>query len=61
MDFVYVLVKDGGEWEDIVIYLTEKDAIEASLKRPSTRIELFKKKDNGYIPTYKYFINGIIV
>lgn len=48
MDFVYVLMRQGAEWEDMVIYLTEKEAMEASLKYTSARIELFRKSDNKF-------------
>ena len=56
---LYVLVRQGAEWEDMVIYLTEKDAMEASLKYTSARVELFKKTDNGFVPSYKYIMNGV--
>jgi hypothetical protein len=61
MDCIYVLVDDQFEWEDIVIYTTMEEAIEASLKYPWARLEIFKKKEgtnNGYKPTYNYYENG---
>lgn len=58
MDFVYVLIY-GNEWEDIAIYLSEEDALAASIRNPDARVELFS--NNGkkvYKPTYNYFENG---
>lgn len=62
MKFVYLLVSDGGEWEDIVIYLTEEDAIESSIRYPNSRVEIFTKHYhfNQYLPTYNYYKNGIL-
>jgi hypothetical protein len=59
MEFIYLLIH-GSEWEDIVIYLSEKEAIELSVKYPNSRIEIFAKtnNDNGYYPTYNYYENG---
>lgn len=59
MEYVYVMM-NGSEWEDIVIYLNEKEALEASIMNPNSRIEIFTKKSefNGYIPTYNYFLAG---
>jgi len=61
MDFVYLLI--GGEWEDIVVYLSKEDAIEVSKKYPNYRVEIFGKNmedstDSGFIPTYGYYKNG---
>lgn len=62
MNFVYVLVVDGCEWEDIVILLSEEDAINESIKYPNARVEIFGKNDNlKYIPTYNYYKNGILI
>lgn len=60
MDFVYVMVQNDSEWEDIVIYLTEKEALESSIMNPDTRIEIFAKRPNlnGYVPTYNYYEGG---
>jgi hypothetical protein len=51
---------NGSEWEDIVIYLTEKEAIESSITKPNIRIEIFSKKTdcNGYSSTYKFYKDG---
>lgn len=59
MDFVYVMI-NGCEWEDFVIYLSEKEAIEKSIRYPNSRIEIFSTKNdsNGYFPTYNYYENG---
>jgi hypothetical protein len=66
MEFVYVMMPcsmNGAEWEDLVIYLTKQEAIEASKKYSNIRIEIFGKKTDrsGYFPTYNYYKNGELV
>jgi hypothetical protein len=58
MEFIYLLVDDGCEWEDIVIFLSNEDAIKESIKYPKSRLEIFGKSDKGYVPTYNYYQNG---
>ena len=59
MDFIYVLLHNNSDWEDITIFLSEEDAINESKKFPDSRIEIFSKKDkSGYKPTYNYYKNG---
>jgi hypothetical protein len=61
MDFIYVFVVDGAEWEDIIIFLSEEEAMEKSKQYPNTRLEIFEKAaKGGYYPTYKYFLNGVL-
>ena len=59
MEFVYVMINTIN-WDDIVIYLTEKEAIESSITYPNIRIEIFGKNTgySGYSPTYNYFKDG---
>ena len=59
MNYVYVMM-NGNDWEDIIVYLTEQDAIESSIKYPKRKVEIFKKNldCNGYIPTYNYYKDG---
>jgi len=60
MNFVYLLV-NGSDWEDMVIILSEQEAIQLSIKYPNIRIEIFRKNiDFGYSPTYSYYKNGIL-
>jgi hypothetical protein len=62
MDFLYVFVVRGAEWEDIVIYRTEEEAIEQSKRYPRARLEVFRKSgEGGYEPTYNYYSNGELV
>lgn len=65
MEYVYMYAPDGGEWEDMCIYVSKHDAIIASKRYPKTRIEIFKKSDATthvrYIPTYAYYLNGEII
>ena len=53
----YVYVQIGSEWEDLVIYLNKDEAIQTSIRKPNSRIEIFEKTDdfNGYLPTYNYY------
>ena len=61
MDFIFVLLC-GTEWEDIIILLTDEDAINQSKKYPNARVEIFSKNNNvGYMPTYNYYKNGELV
>ena len=61
MDFVYLFLS-GSEWEDIVVFLSEEDAIKESIKYPKHRVEIFIKTENsGYIPTHNYYKNGELI
>ena len=59
MSFVYLFIS-GSEWEDMVLFLSQEEAIDASIKYPNSRVEIFGKEKNsiGYIPTYSYYKNG---
>jgi hypothetical protein len=63
MDHVYLLVVDGAEWEDLVVYLTLDEALEASKKHPTVRVEVFSRttEKGGLKPTYNYYLNGTLV
>ena len=55
MNYIYVLVCDKFEWEDIVIYVDENEAKIQSINNPNKRVEIFSKTENGYKPTYCYY------
>ena len=58
MEFVYLLI-NGSDWDEMMIFLTENEAIQASIKYSYSRIEIFRKNtDLGYVPTYNYYKNG---
>jgi hypothetical protein len=58
MDFVYVLIY-GNDWEDMIILLSQEDAINESKTNPNARVEIFSKNTtSGYRPTYNYYQNG---
>ena len=58
MNSVYLFIY-GCDWEDMIIILTEEEAIRASIKYSNSRIEIFSKNtDFGYSPTYNYYKNG---
>ena len=61
MNFIYLLISDKSEWEDLVFYISEEDAIEISKKYPNQRVEIFSKNENnsGYTPTYNFYQNGV--
>lgn len=61
MDYVYVFTVDGAEWEDLVIYLSLEEAIAKSKKYSKVRLDIYKKTEDGYRPTYKYYLNGELV
>ena len=55
MKLVYLSI-NGDSWEDMIIFLTEEEAIQASF---NSRVEIFSKNtDLGYLPTYNYYKNG---
>lgn len=59
MEYIYVFVVDGAEWEDLIIFLSKEEAIEKSKKAPTVRLEIFiKSPKGGYRPTYNYYLNG---
>jgi len=57
MKYVYLLV-NGSDWEDMIIFLTPDEAINASIEYPNSRVEIFSKTDIGYKPTYNFYRNG---
>ena len=63
--YIYVLIYEGHDWEDIVILLSKEEAINESIKYPEARVEIFSKSNNlgygGYRPTYNYYKNGELV
>ena len=60
MLFVYILLIIDAIWEDFVIYLTQEEAVQASIDNPSGRVEIFYKPHNlsGFVPTYNYYKRG---
>ncbi len=59
MDFVYILVNNGDEWEDMVVFVSKEEAIEASKQNTNARVEVFRKSEKGgYVPSYNYYKNG---
>jgi hypothetical protein len=45
MDFIYVFIY-GGEWEDMIIFLSKEDAIQKSINHPNCRVEIFSKTNS---------------
>lgn len=58
--FLYILVSDNFEWEDIKVYINIDEAIKVSIEYPESRIEIFtKNEDNSFTPMYHYYKNGV--
>ena len=57
-EFIYMLVGSGFEWEDMILFTDKEEAIEISKKKPTLRVEIFKKKNKSFVPTYSYYQNG---
>jgi hypothetical protein len=50
---IYALIPNDSSWEDIVLFLSEKDAEQALINNPKKRIEQFVKTEKSeYIPSY---------
>lgn len=61
MELIYVFL-NGSEWEDIVLFLSEEEAIQQSIDYPNGRVEIFRKKNtSGYEPTYDYYQDGLFI
>ena len=39
----------------------KEDAIQMSIQYKKARVEIFKKSNVGYVPTYNYYCNGELV
>jgi hypothetical protein len=56
---LYLLLPDGAEWEDIIIYDNKEEALRVLRSHPSHkerfRIEVFEKKEGAlkFTPSYK--------
>lgn len=56
---LYVVVCNGCEWEDLIIFTSKEIAINYSIKHQNIRIEIFKIDEyQGYTPTYTYYKSG---
>jgi hypothetical protein len=60
--FIYLFLTDGCDWDEQIIYLHKDQAINASLKDPYSRVEIFVTNCGyaGYMPTYQYYKGGIL-
>ena len=63
MKYLYMLVNNTHhDWEDTIIFTTEQEAIDMSLKYSNIRIEIFQKNIfSNYSPTYNYYKNGKLI
>lgn len=61
--YIYLTNCNNFSWEDQKIFLIEQDAINYSRKYPDIRVEIFCKTclEPGYIPTYSYYKQGILL
>ncbi len=64
MEYLYMMISENGptDWEDTLLYNAEQDAIQASLRHPDYRVEIFARSNpsSPFTATYKYFKNGIL-
>ena len=64
MEYLYVSIIN--DLEDRIIFLTKDQAIQASIRKPNTRVEVFEKtfdfngNFNGYLATSNYYKNGLL-
>ena len=60
--YLYMLVPNEAEWEDMVLMLNIEDAIIISKRYYKNTVQIFVKKEDSikYKPMYKYFENGIL-
>jgi len=62
----YLYVSIINDLEDRIIFLTEDQAIQASIRNPNRRVEIFEKtfdfngNFNGYLATQNYYKNGVL-
>ena len=63
MKYLYVVVSSSHhEWEDTLIFTTEQEAIDMSLKYSNIRVEIFAQTGiEGYSPSYNYYKNGKLI
>ena len=53
-----MVVSNGAEWEDMIVYTSKEEAIAKSKEWTITAIQVFSKTEDGYRPSYKYYLNG---
>lgn len=60
--FIYLFIKDNGNWDEQKIYLHKEQAINASCKDPYGRVEIYVTNClyAGYEPIYEYYRGGIL-
>ena len=64
MEYLYVSIIN--DLEDRIIFLTEDQAIQSSIRNPNRRVEIFEKtfdfngNFNGYLATQNYYKNGVL-
>jgi len=51
MNYLFVLIDDNIELDNMVIFIDDDTAKIASIKNPDKRVEIFTKTKNGYKPS----------
>jgi hypothetical protein len=60
MNKLYMYLYNGcSEWEDMILFTSEEEAMNYSKENPDGRIEIFIKSVKGYAPSYAYICNGV--
>jgi hypothetical protein len=61
MSYIFVLLGDKFDWEDMIIFTDDDEAKTESIKHPDCRVEIFSKTKTGYKPTYCHYKNGKLI
>ena len=58
--YIYCFISAEHTWEGVRVVLSEKKAIQLSVKYPQCRVEIYQINNEGiYCPTYRYIRNGV--
>jgi hypothetical protein len=60
--YLYVVISQDFEWEDLIIFNDDLSAKEYSSKFPNIRVEIFTitNESKAFVPTYNFYKNGIL-
>jgi hypothetical protein len=61
MNYLFVLIDDNIELDNMVIFIDDDTAKIASIKNPDKRVEIFTKTKNGYKPSRCFYKNGMLI
>ena len=61
MNYLFVLIDDVIDLDNMVIFIDDDTAKIASIKNPDKRVEIFTKTKNGYKPSSCFYKNGVLI